>query len=79
MCVYGTVKNIEGKPTIIPEIIIGNKHESMLTYLDQLIVRTGKRGKFLLSVGTGLLAAHWAIHQFNKPKTEVEKEIEQFK
>lgn len=44
----------------------------MLTYLDNKIVSLGQRGKLLLASGTVLLAAHWAYHYFNKPKSNLE-------
>lgn len=78
VCVYGQVKTIEGKKTMIPEIIMGNKHESILVYLDKKIVEAGKRGRMCFGAGVGLLGMHWvAFHlMMRKQRPGIVNEIE---
>ena len=73
VCVYGKVKDVEGKKIVIPEILIGNKHESMLTYLDTSIVKMGTRGKILVAMGTMILGGHFAYHHLKRPKSNIEQ------
>lgn len=46
-----------------PKVIMGNKHESFLLYLDKKIVETGQKNKTLALFGLGLIGAHFLFYK----------------
>lgn len=73
-----TVDPISKKYSVIPELIIGNKHESILGYLDKELVSLAKKYKVLSAVGSALFIGHAIYHHAYREKTEVELEMEKF-
>lgn len=69
---------ISKKYSVIPELIIGNKHESILSFLDKEVLALATKYKVLSIVGSALFIGHALYHNTYKQKTEVELEIEKF-
>lgn len=81
ICTYGKLKidPISKKYSVIPELIIGNKHESILSFLDKELISLATKYKALSIVGSALFIGHALYHNAYKQKTEVELEMENFK
>jgi hypothetical protein len=71
VCVYGKIKpeTAKSKIFLIPEMIIGNQHESLLTYLDKHILSLNFRSRVLTAGGAIILAGHAVYYHFLKPKS----------
>ena len=66
VCCYGKLMNISDQYLFQPKIIIGNKHESMLVFLDEHIMGLNRKGKLCAGLGLALMAGH-ALYKFNNP------------
>lgn len=63
------LRKTNDKYTFNPKLIIGNKHESLLVYLDEHLVNLGKKSRNFGALGLGLVFGH-AFYRFviNPPK-----------
>lgn len=76
-CVYGSLKKevATNKLIMSPEIIIGNQHETLLSYLDKKIMAVNFRFKCLTGLGTAVFLAHALYFQLYGTKSNIEVEI----
>lgn len=79
VCCYGKLLNKSDLSVFKPKMIIGNKHESLLVYLDKHIMDLNKKGKACGGLGLALILAHGVSLYYSKSRKRgggvIEKEI----
>lgn len=56
---------------MVPEFIIGNQHESLLTFLDKHIISLSYKSKALTFAGVAIFAGHAVYYHLLRPKSDI--------